>query len=363
MPRVSVIIPCRDGAATLAQTLASVRAQSWPQIEIIVVDDGSSDGSAAIAEAALADHRGGGQVVRGPRRGANAARRAGFEHASGDYVQWLDADDLLAPDKIERQVQALEAHACHDIAHGDWVWEQTVPGLDAAPGAAVAFMAAAIAYGDRRWQRCPERAQVVRARFATGPSTDYLLRLLADWWAPPHAYLVRAKAARWLHEHDGWHLDMRCAQDREYYTKAALHGQRFVHVREAIAIYRTRPSGAQITARIDPAQRAEALAGMQRRLAALPRRDDAPPLREDHRFLLGQDRRLWLPRRGALSTSGTSPPATALLAALARVQSANTLEEHAKQIAWRVPALWGRHVAILRALVRLAAEGRLDAVT
>lgn len=116
-PRVSILIPCHDSARWLAATLESALAQSWPDKEIIVVDDGSADDSLAVAR--RFEPRGV-QVVTQPNAGAAAARNHGLRLARGDYVQFLDADDLLAPDKIERQVRLLQARGDDCIATCAW---------------------------------------------------------------------------------------------------------------------------------------------------------------------------------------------------------------------------------------------------
>jgi glycosyltransferase involved in cell wall biosynthesis len=104
-PLVSVIIPCHNSARWLPATLESALAQTWPRLEIIVVDDGSRDDSAAIAARYAAR---GVQLVQQPNRGAAAARNQGIALAHGDYFQFLDADDLLAPDKIAQQIERLK---------------------------------------------------------------------------------------------------------------------------------------------------------------------------------------------------------------------------------------------------------------
>ena len=98
---VSVIIPAFNAERWLADTIASVRDQSYSPLEIIVSDDGSTDGTIGIAKLA-AD-----QVVQGQAGGPGGARNAGMRAANGEFLQFLDADDLLAPDKIARQVAAL----------------------------------------------------------------------------------------------------------------------------------------------------------------------------------------------------------------------------------------------------------------
>jgi glycosyltransferase involved in cell wall biosynthesis len=101
-PLVSVIIPAFNSAAWLPQTLRSVRSQTHQNLEVIVVDDGSLDNSAEIAREF------GSKVLVQKNSGASCARNAGMETARGDYVQYLDADDELSPEKIAVQVEALE---------------------------------------------------------------------------------------------------------------------------------------------------------------------------------------------------------------------------------------------------------------
>jgi glycosyltransferase involved in cell wall biosynthesis len=115
-PLISILIPCYNAAPWLAQTLESVLAQTWMHKEIIVVDDGSTDNSASIAHT-YAGH--GMRLIRQENRGAAAARNHALQHAQGDFIQFLDADDLLAPDKVEQQMGVLAGAASH-IAAGPW---------------------------------------------------------------------------------------------------------------------------------------------------------------------------------------------------------------------------------------------------
>lgn len=105
---VSVVIPAYNAEATLDETLRSVRAQTHRALEIIVVDDGSTDATRALAgRHAAADARV--QVLHQANAGVAAARNAGWQHARSPFVAFVDADDLWAPTKIERQLQALLA--------------------------------------------------------------------------------------------------------------------------------------------------------------------------------------------------------------------------------------------------------------
>lgn len=104
-PSVSILIPAFNAQEWIADTLRSAIAQAWDRQEIIVVDDGSTDDTAAIARQFESKSV---RVVTQKRQGAAAARNKAFSLSQGDYIQWLDADDLLAPHKIARQMEALE---------------------------------------------------------------------------------------------------------------------------------------------------------------------------------------------------------------------------------------------------------------
>ena len=103
-PLVSILIPAFNAQAWIADTLRSAVAQTWEPKEIIVVDDGSTDHTLTIARQFESDSV---RAVRQENQGAAAARNKAFSLSRGDYIQWLDADDLLAPDKIARQMEAL----------------------------------------------------------------------------------------------------------------------------------------------------------------------------------------------------------------------------------------------------------------
>lgn len=105
--QVSILIPCRNAAPTLRETLESALAQEGVEKEVIVVDDGSSDGSREVARGYEAR---GVQVIEGPRINASAARNRALEASRGNYIQYLDADDLLGANKISRQIEILEQH-------------------------------------------------------------------------------------------------------------------------------------------------------------------------------------------------------------------------------------------------------------
>lgn len=107
-PLVSVVIPAYNAAATLDETLRSVRSQTHRALEIIVINDGSTDDTGAIARRhAAIDGRV--QVANQDNAGLAAARNAGWRRARSELIAFLDADDLWAPTKIERQIDALRS--------------------------------------------------------------------------------------------------------------------------------------------------------------------------------------------------------------------------------------------------------------
>jgi glycosyltransferase involved in cell wall biosynthesis len=114
---VSIIIPAYNAEPWIVECLRSALDQTWPACEILVIDDGSTDRTAAIAEQYVSPRL---KLIRQANRGASAARNAGLKAASGEYIQFLDADDLLAPDKIEHQVNLLRLQDNNTLASGAW---------------------------------------------------------------------------------------------------------------------------------------------------------------------------------------------------------------------------------------------------
>jgi glycosyltransferase involved in cell wall biosynthesis len=102
---VSIIIPAYNSERWIHETVQSSLNQTWPHIEIIVVDDGSTDSTLSIARSLASRSV---KVVTQPNSGVSVARNHGFRIAQGSYIQWLDADDLLAPNKIASQLQTAE---------------------------------------------------------------------------------------------------------------------------------------------------------------------------------------------------------------------------------------------------------------
>jgi glycosyltransferase involved in cell wall biosynthesis len=113
LPRVSVIIPTHNRSKLLRVAVESVLAQTYPAIEIIVVDDGSTDDTAAV----IAEYAGRVTYIEQANAGVAAARNTGFRASSGEFINFLDDDDTFLPTKIERQVAVLEAQPEAGLVH------------------------------------------------------------------------------------------------------------------------------------------------------------------------------------------------------------------------------------------------------
>jgi glycosyltransferase involved in cell wall biosynthesis len=120
-PLVSVIIPVRNGAATIERALKSVFDQTFTDFEIICVDDGSTDRTRAIVEQYVWDYGDRVKIVEQANRGPAAARNNGARHASGEYIAFLDADDVWTPRMLELTVAAMRADPDAVLAYSDIV--------------------------------------------------------------------------------------------------------------------------------------------------------------------------------------------------------------------------------------------------
>ena len=160
--------------------------------EIIVVDDHSTDNSWTLLQNLQARYP---QlyISRNPNKGANRARNYGFSLATGDYIQWLDADDQLLPGKFEAQLRTFAENPDTDLVFSDW-------------------------YMDHYHAEEPvSRTAVKKHAFP-----DFLEALLRDNWSVPCNYLLRRSLAQELHIQEAWYPSRTINQDREYFTFAGI---------------------------------------------------------------------------------------------------------------------------------------------
>jgi len=126
---VSVVIPAYNAEKWVAETIESVRAQTYKDVEVIVVNDGSVDKTAEVAAEALKGSAFPFRLFEQTNSGAASARNKGWRAARGDFVQFLDADDLLEPRKIELQLSNAEQVKTADVIYSDWqklIWDRGV---------------------------------------------------------------------------------------------------------------------------------------------------------------------------------------------------------------------------------------------
>jgi glycosyltransferase involved in cell wall biosynthesis len=105
MPLISVVIPVYNGEKTIQETIKSVLNQTFQSLELIIVNDGSNDETLKVISI-IKDPRI--KVFSYPNAGLSASRNRGLAHATGEYISFIDADDLWTPDKLEAQLKVLQ---------------------------------------------------------------------------------------------------------------------------------------------------------------------------------------------------------------------------------------------------------------
>jgi peptidoglycan/xylan/chitin deacetylase (PgdA/CDA1 family) len=205
-PWVSVIVPARDAAATIGETIASLRAQTMGAWEAVVVDDGSTDGTAAAAAAAAAGD-GRLRVIAVAAGSASAARNAGIAATSAPRLLFLDADDWIEPDHLAALRAALEADPAAGAAYcGDM---RVLPGgLRAAP------------------------------RFAADAATRPMHAFARRNGVAIHAVVVNRAA---VEAAGGFDPALATCEDWDLWQRLARLGLRFAPVERPLALYRIRP--------------------------------------------------------------------------------------------------------------------------
>ena len=117
---VSILVPAYNAERRLADTIKSALGQTWPRKELIIVNDGSTDQTLQVAKQFASKEV---IVVTQENQGAAAARNNALSRCQGEYIQWLDADDLLAPDKIARQMDAVKhCHSKRTLFSSSWAY-------------------------------------------------------------------------------------------------------------------------------------------------------------------------------------------------------------------------------------------------
>jgi glycosyltransferase involved in cell wall biosynthesis len=207
-PLVSVVVPAYNAQDTILDAIDSALSQTWDRLEVLVVDDGSTDRTADVVRDRFHDD----ERVRlfaVPHEGRSAARNRGVQEAGGDYFQFLDADDLLVPTKIEVQVAVLQKDPLLAVAYGDVeCFADEDPSI--------------------RWIYDKGRHR---------PSGDVLPFMIDDGFILPVSALVRRDACVRAGEFD---TELHGSEDWDFWMKIA-DGSRFAYApREIVGHYRVR---------------------------------------------------------------------------------------------------------------------------
>lgn len=202
--RVSVVMPCYNAAKYVDDAIHSLRAQTYDNFEVLAVDDGSTDETLARLERqAFMDRRI--RYFSQKNAGPSAARNTALRHVNGEYVCFLDADDVLLPEKIERQVQFLQQHPDVDLVYSDYYTGDADLNL----------------------------TDLTTARHLQAADTLEAVALKNGF--PPLVPLFRRKLMDAIGE---WDESFRMTEDWDYWIRAAKAGK-FAYLPGAMVIYRT----------------------------------------------------------------------------------------------------------------------------
>lgn len=214
-PLVSIIIPVYNKAAYIRETLDSALQQTYSNTEIILVDDGSTDGSFEILKEYYTKYPNKINLINQENKGVSVATNVGIQVANGEYFQFLDADDLMSSNKIEKQVQLLSGKSQDIISSCEWVnFRDSIQEIYKVP------------YG-------------IFKDFDSG--LDWLLRawnhqeMMADSsWMTHRCLIVKAGP---------WNEELTINQDGEFFCRILSHCQGVIFDSESTVYYRTLNEG------------------------------------------------------------------------------------------------------------------------
>jgi len=206
-PLVSVLIPCFNAERFIGETIESVLRQTWSKIEIIVVNDGSTDNSVSEVRRFSNSRL---RLADLPHTGAAASRNEAFRLSKGEFIQYLDADDLISPCKIERQMQRLATNRkC--VASADW-------------GRFYASYQEAI-FGDEKM-----REDLSPLDWLAISRGDGLGMMLPALWLIPRSIVFAAGP---------WNEDVSVGDDTEFFTRVLLLCEKVLFCEGARCFYRS----------------------------------------------------------------------------------------------------------------------------
>jgi glycosyltransferase involved in cell wall biosynthesis len=201
---LTIVLPVYNREKILPQTLASLLLQTSPADEILVIDDGSTDRTAEVAESYPSPVR----VIRQANQGPSAARNRGLEEAKGDWVHFFDSDDLALPNLHAVQLSALDRSGA-DIAYSPIVKCAISP------------------------RGIYPTAQI--QQYWGLPKGNLVHALLTNWSVLPICSLIRTSLARQV---GGFPSDLRVGEDQFFFLRLLLAGAQVVHSRASLVLYR-----------------------------------------------------------------------------------------------------------------------------
>lgn len=225
---VSILISCYNAEKWLTVTLESAFSQTWKNIEIILVDDGSTDASLAIAKSFQSSRL---KVFNQSNKGASAARNQAYQIAQGEYIQYLDADDLLHPNKIEKQVRLSQEIGTDYVISGKWA----------------------------RFYQSPSEATFI-------PELLWTDMLPVDWLATAWKNNLMMHPAAWLvprslaESAGNWNEKLSLDDDGEYFCRVVLASEGVRFCQEAKSYYRSGIQGSLSGQKSDRAYESSLLA-------------------------------------------------------------------------------------------------------
>ncbi|MCB2155493.1 glycosyltransferase family 2 protein [bacterium] len=211
-PTVSVVIPCYNAASHLERTIRSALEQTVAPTEILCIDDGSKDATWDILQRLAEESSLVRPIQHELNRGVAAARTTGCENAAGEWIAFLDSDDLWVPEKLELQLALLDEHPDAALLHGD-AWSETDD--------------------DQATRKPMLRHQLVR-------DDDPIMTLFAANWVITSVTMIRTDWTRRIgpfRAYDG------VVEDHDYWLRFTLAGAKFAHVDQPLAVYRKHGTG------------------------------------------------------------------------------------------------------------------------
>ncbi|NJN73116.1 MAG: glycosyltransferase, partial [Limnothrix sp. RL_2_0] len=201
-PKVSILIPCYNAERWITQAIESALNQTYPNKEVIVVDDGSTDNSLEIIKSF------GDRLIweAGENKGGNAARNRLLEVSTGEWIQYLDSDDYLLDNKIDKQIDFLAQFPSVDIIYSPSIFEH--------------------------WQE----NSTPRQEILIIPKPHDPWSLLALWHLPQTGSPLWRKNA--ILEVGGWKADQPCCQEHELYLRLLKANKYFLYCDQAQSVYR-----------------------------------------------------------------------------------------------------------------------------